>query len=114
MEQKKSKMMERLKVVFVSSPYRGRRFLNLRYARKCCKYILSHYIDIFPFAPHLLLPQFTRNEEIAEILIEGIMNLIDEVWVFRDRGISEGMKREILLARLLGIPIRYFSLKEKS
>ena len=101
------------KVVFVSSPYRGNRFLNLRYARKACKFILSQYTNVFPFAPHLLLPQFTRNEELAELLIDQIMNYMDEVWVFIDRGITRGMKREIKLARTLNIPVRFFSLKRK-
>jgi len=101
------------KIVFVSSPYRGNRFLNLRYARRVCKFILSQYMNVFPFAPHLYLPQFTRNEELAELLIDQIMNYMDEVWVFIDRGVSKGMKREIKLARTLNIPIYYFTLGKK-
>lgn len=103
-------------LIFVSSPWHGpfwKRWGNVFYARRACKYILTQG-EYCPIAPHLLLPQFTRDEERAEGLLRNLLLHCDEIWVFQDRGISPGMRREIDWAVKKKIPLRFVSLKKKN
>lgn len=120
METSEEKLLKRAflsgTLVFVSSPWHGffwNRWANVRYARRACKYVLSQG-EACPVAPHLLFPQFTRDETIAEGLIKNLALHCDEIWVFQDRGISPGMRREIDWAVKKKIPLRFVSLKKKN
>jgi hypothetical protein len=102
-------------LIFVSSPWRGplwKHWAHILYARKACKYVLTQG-ECCPVAPHLLFPQFTRDEVKAEGLLKNLLLHCDEIWVFQDRGISPGMKREIDFAVRKKIPLRFVSLKKK-
>ncbi|MCC6450503.1 MAG: hypothetical protein IT574_08080 [Candidatus Aureabacteria bacterium] len=63
-----------------------------------------------PFAPHLLLPQFLRDDVVGERevgLRAGLawLPVADELWVY-GAVISPGMVREIREAEAMGIPVR--------
>lgn len=68
-----------------------------------------------PYTPHLYFPQFLDDEapesrELGQLL--GLMWLkdCDELWVI-GRQISEGMKKEIEMAKKLDISIRHYVFK---
>ena len=106
-------------LVYVCSPYRGNIDENIINARKYSRFAFDK--KNIPIAPHLLYPQFLNDNDIFErnIAIHKInyvfIGLCKEMWVFGDV-ITEGMKREILIAKKRNKPIRYFSkdLKEES
>ena len=62
-----------------------------------------------PFAPHLLLPRFLREDQPRERGL-GIrcglawLPVADELWVFGEE--SQGMRREIYEAQQMGIAVR--------
>jgi hypothetical protein len=87
------------KLIYVASPFKGpfwKRWRNILYARKACKYILK--TGNVPLAPHLLFPQFTRDEEWAADTCFVLQRLCSEVWFFTRYGWSEGMKVELKTA----------------
>lgn len=60
-----------------------------------------------PFAPHLLYPQFLNEDDLAQrdlgiSLGLRFMEACDEIWVYVGDGISDGMRRELEHARMLG------------
>lgn len=68
-----------------------------------------------PYTPHLYFPQFLDDNdqdcrELGQLL--GLMWLkeCDELWVI-GRHISEGMKKEIEMAKKLDIPVRHYVFK---
>ena len=106
------------KRAFICSPLRprgataGQRADDLRHNRQLaqlgCRYAVS--LGYLPMAPHLFFPEFL-SEDKPEEREEGIqfglewLSECDELWVIGSR-ITEGMKREIAVARELGIPIK--------
>jgi len=113
-----NKTNEYYPLVYVCSPYRGNIDDNIINARKYSRFAFDK--KNIPIAPHLLYPQFLNDNDIFErnIAIHKInyvfIGLCKEMWVFGDV-ITEGMKREILIAKKRNKPIRYFSkdLKEE-
>lgn len=105
-------MSDKSKLVYICSPYAtGDVQENVEKAKEYCKLALKE--GFIPVAPHLLYPQFLRDEDPAE-REQGLscgLALLDvcaEVWVFGDPGRSEGMRREIEYARKLNIPVLEF------
>ena len=99
-------------LVYVCSPYRGDVEKNIDAARKYSRFTFEK--KNIPITPHLLYPQFINDDDLFErnIAIHKInyvlIGLCKEVWVFGDE-ISEGMKREISVAKKRQKPIRYFN-----
>lgn len=65
-----------------------------------------------PIAPHIYFTRFlddkSPNErELGMSCGFELLKLCEEIWVFNFDGISEGMQREIDLAKKLGKKIRY-------
>lgn len=106
-------------LVYVCSPYRGDVDENVINARKYSRFTFDE--KNIPITPHLLYPQFINDNDLFErnIAIHKInyvlIGLCKEMWVFGDV-ITEGMEREILIAKKRKMRIRYFSkdLKEEN
>lgn len=97
--------------VYVCSPLRGNVPKNLENAKDYCLRVLFE-TEKMPIAPHLYFTNFLDDtSEVERALgIDFALRLLsecDEIWVFNENGISEGMQREIDLATKLNIPIRY-------
>lgn len=103
-------------LVYVCSPYRGNTERNIKNAREYSRFTFDK--KNIPITPHLLYPQFLNDEDLFErnIAIHKInyvlIGLCKEMWVFGDE-ITEGMQREILVAKKRKKPIRYFSKEMK-
>ena len=99
-------------LVYVCSPYRGNVNENVINARKYSRFTFDE--KNIPITPHLLYPQFINDNDLFErnIAIHKInyvlIGLCKEMWVFGDV-ITEGMEREILIAKKRKMRIRYFS-----
>lgn len=106
-------------LVYVCSPFRGNVDENIINARKYSRFTFDE--KNIPITPHLLYPQFINDNDLFErnIAIHKInyvlIGLCKEMWVFGDV-ITEGMEREILIAKKRKMRIRYFSkdLKEEN
>jgi hypothetical protein len=106
-------------LVYVCSPFRGNIDENIINARKYSRFTFDE--KNIPITPHLLYPQFINDNDLFErnIAIHKInyvlIGLCKEMWVFGDV-ITEGMEREILIAKKRKMRIRYFSkdLKEEN
>ena len=98
-------------LVYVCSPYRGNVDENVINARKYSRFTFDE--KNIPITPHLLYPQFINDNDLFErnIAIHKInyvlIGLCKEMWVFGDV-ITEGMEREILIAKKRKMRIRYF------
>lgn len=102
-----------LPLVYVASPFAGDMENNTQRARRYCRFVMSQ--GCIPFAPHLLYPQFlddTDREERELGLFFGTAWICkcNELWVFGGR-VSDGMAREITIAKRRGLPVRYFDAK---
>jgi hypothetical protein len=105
---KKYEMTHRKKV-YVVSPYAGDVTGNTEAARRYCRYVIAQ--GCMPIASHLLYPRILKDDDPAERelgLMFGLalLAMTDEVWVFSERGISEGMRQEIHEARRLKKTVR--------
>ena len=106
-------------LVYVCSPFRGNIDENVINARKYSRFTFDK--KNIPITPHLLYPQFINDNDLFErnIAIHKInyvlIGLCKEMWVFGDV-ITQGMEREILIAKKRKMRIRYFSkdLKEEN
>ena len=86
---------------------------NIQMARAASLYAVTE--GVIPYTPHLYFPQFLDDDdqdcrELGRLL--GLMWLqeCDELWVIGKR-ISEGMKKEIEMAKKLDIPVRHYVFK---
>ena len=97
-----------MKRVYICSPLKGNIQRNIAEAcRHCRSAILS---GVIPIAPHLYFTQFLDDTVAAERGIGvaaglEMLTLCEEVWVYGAE--SEGMKAEIAVAKMMGIPVRY-------
>ena len=103
-----------MKKIYVCSPYAGDTETNVRNARKYCEYVVRK-CGAIPIAPHLFFPQFLDDDdpdrrELGQLLGMLWLEECDELWVI-GRHISDGMKKEIEMAKKLDIPVRYFVAK---
>ena len=100
-----------MKLIFISSPYRGDTEGNTLKARRYC--LFAYQSGVVPLAPHLHNTQFL-DEDIPEERTEGLklglelLKKCDEVWMFGER-FSEGMLAELDTAINLKKPVRYFN-----
>ena len=83
---------------------------NIALAESICRYAVSK--GYVPYAPHLYFPQFLSENDPEERETGILMGLswlarCDEVWVGGFR-ISEGMSREIAMAKEWGIPLKVY------
>lgn len=97
------------KTVFIGHPIGGDIRGNIEKVLKICADV--HTKDVIPVAPYLVSLQYLDDEIIEDRTLGMEANhecfrrrYIDELWLFGDH-ISAGMKKEILLAKDLGIPI---------
>ena len=89
---------------------------NTLKARKYSRFAVDQ--GAIPIAPHLLFPQFLKEETERELAMQMNMVLLAhclELWVFGSF-ISEGMEMEIERAKQKRMKIRYFTedLKEEA
>lgn len=102
--------------VFIVSPFGGKEY-NREMALWLCQMAINEH-GVAPFAAHLLYPQFL-NEDTPGQRDLGILagmswqNVCDEVWVYADRGITEGMKQEIAQAKKRKKPILEIDIQGK-
>lgn len=104
-----------MKKVFIGSAYRGDTEQNLHKAKiYCSKAVDEGYL---PIAPHLYFPQFLDDENESErekgidMGIDLMRTCATEVWFFGD--FTEGMLKELAVAKELLLPIRYFDARGK-
>lgn len=98
-------------LVYICSPYAGDTEGNAARARKYSRFAYEQ--KTIPIAPHLLYPQFMRDDEPDEREDAMFFNYVllgkcRELWVFGNV-ISEGMQREIDTAEKRKQKIRWFS-----
>jgi|ERR1700674_170068 len=96
--------------VIIESPYSGDTERNVTYARRCLLDSLSR--GEAPFASHLLYTQVLDDSKPSERLLgmesgSAWYQVADAVIVYRDFGISAGMRIGIQLAGKLGRPVEY-------
>lgn len=100
-------------LVYICSPYSGDIDTNVKKARAFCRFALE--MNCIPLAPHLLFPQFMKDNIPQERELVMFMNMVllgkcNELWVFGDM-ISNGMEEEIAKAKKRKQLIRYFNEK---
>ncbi|AGL03631.1 DUF7768 domain-containing protein [Desulfoscipio gibsoniae] len=98
-------------IVFICSPFAGDVAGNIDRARRYGRFAVTK--KVIPIIPHLMYPQFLDEDDPAErqLGIEMGLALLShcrEVWVFGSR-VSSGMAAEIDQAKVLGIPVKYFT-----
>jgi len=95
-----------MEVVYICSPYKGNIRLNTKRAKQYCLDTVNE--GNVPIAPHLLYPRFLNENNDSErtaglnCALE-LLKLCDIVYQFGEP--SEGMAKELELAKQLGIPI---------
>jgi len=96
------------KVVYIASPDSGDVAADVAYAHACLRHALS--IGEAPVLPQLLYAQVlddqVPNERKAGMAAgQALVQVCDEVVLYVDRGISDGMKRARKRAENLVIPV---------
>ena len=97
------------KLIFIAHPIRGDVAGNMAKVLSICEQV--HKEGHIPVAPYLVSLQYLNDEvvEDRELGVEANLvcfhrGFVDELWLYGDK-ISEGMKREIALAKELKIPV---------
>ncbi len=98
-------------LVYVCSAYSGDTETNTERAKRYCFFALQQ--GQIPLAPHLMFPQFMNDDDPDDRELATFMDIIllgkcDELWVFGDT-VTNGMAREIEVAKKRRQPIRYFN-----
>lgn len=96
-------------LVYICSPYAADPDRNVGKARRYCRFAVNR--GAIPLAPHLLFPQFMKEETERELALFMGMVLLGrcaELWVFGE-DISPGMRAEIRKAEKKNKKIRYFT-----
>ena len=104
---------KRKPLVFICSPYAGDVEFNVTRAKQYGRFTISQ--RVIPIIPHLMYPQFLRDDKPAERKLGLEMGLVlltkcSELWVFGDR-VSKGMEVEIRKAKQRNMIIRYFTVE---
>jgi hypothetical protein len=99
----------KIKTVYIAHPIAGDVQENVRKVLAICEAV--HTEEIVPVVPYLVSLQYLDDTVQEDRRLGMLANLecfhrryVDEIWLFGDF-ISEGMKKEILLARELHIPV---------
>lgn len=98
-----------LPLVYICSRFSDDPLGNTERARQYSRFAVDS--GAIPFAPHLLLPLYMKEEEereLATFMDKVFLDKCEELWVFGDYW-SDGMMAEIRRARKRKMPIRYFS-----
>lgn len=107
-------IINRRKVIYVCSPFKGDIAANIQRAREYCKLILE--AGHMPYAAHLTLdgvlddnnpPEREKALQIGVVMVRRC----NELWIFGN-AISEGMKREIEVASRNNIRIKFYEAGE--
>ena len=98
-------------IIYVCSPYAGDVESNIKAARRYSRFAVE--TGYIPIAPHLLFPQFLRDDdprerELGLFFGNALMSKCSEVWVFGST-ISPSMEAEIKRARRKNYRLRYFT-----
>ena len=94
-------------IVYICSPYSGDVEGNTEKARGYSRYAVDQ--GVIPIAPHLLFPQFMKEEterELAMFMDIAILSKCKELWVFGES--TAGMQKEIAYAESKQMTIKYF------
>ena len=103
------------RVIYVCSPYRSASeeivSRNVSYAMSCCEFVINQLC--VPLAPHLIYPRFLDDNDEDERIIGfscamALLRRCDEIWVFGEYGVSDGMRKEFRESRRLGMRYRLF------
>lgn len=95
-------------LVYICSPFSSDPVGNTEKAKRYSRYAVD--AGAIPFAPHLLLPLYMKEESergLALFMDMVFVSKCDELWVFGDK-ISSGMQAEIDKATRKNMKIRYF------
>lgn len=95
-------------MAYICSAYGGNVEENVRKAREYCRYAVDK--GVIPIAPHLLLPQFMKEEterELAMFMDIAILSKCKELWVFGEP--TAGMQNEIAYAERKQMTVKYFN-----
>ena len=90
-------------LVYICSPYSGDTEKNAEKARRYSRYALDK--GYIPITPHIYLPQFMSDRELALFIDKVLLSKCSQLWVFGDE-ITEGMSVEINYAESHSIPVR--------
>ena len=96
-------------LVYICSPYSGDTEKNSERARRYSRFAVDQ--GAIPIAPHLLLPQYMKEEKERALAMQMDLVILDrckELWAFGDV-ISAGMYVEINRAKKRKKKIRYFT-----
>jgi hypothetical protein len=104
-----------MRKVFICSALRGDIRANITKAAEYCRWTMITH-GVLPIAPHVYFTRFLDEDSPTEreLGISTGLELLrdcDALWVFGDR-VTEGMTREINMARSLGIAVRYMDGRE--
>ena len=94
-------------IVYICSPFSANVAGNTIRARQYSRFAVDK--GAIPIAPHLLLPQFMKEEterELAMFMDIAILSKCKELWVFGEP--TAGMQNEIAYAERKNMTIRYF------
>lgn len=100
--------MQENNLVFICSPLRGDYIENQKRAKGYCREaIMAGYI---PIAPHVYFTQFLDDTVESERILGidcgiALLDKCSEIWIYTERGISDGMKTEIEHAKQKGIKL---------
>lgn len=109
----------RFPLVYVCSRYRAdnpeEQAEHVRMAKAFSEFVLSE--KGIPLAPHLLYPRFLNDSEeddrmLGMICCMELLHRCDELWVYLEDEISEGMMEEIHEAIGRGLPVRWFIFRD--
>jgi hypothetical protein len=100
-------------IVIVASPYSGDVEANVQYARWACLDCINR--NEYPFAPHLLYPQFLEDGDEAQRAFGidagfAFWPIAQEIAFYTDRGWSKGMLDELEVARGMKMSIAFRAL----
>lgn len=94
-------------IVYICSPFSGDVAGNTEKARVYSRFVVDQ--GAIPIAPHLLLPQFMKEEterELAMFMDIAILSKCKELWVFGEP--TARMQSEIAYAEKKKMTIKYF------
>jgi len=100
------------KIVYISSPLRGKVEANIKRTRDYCLFATTQ--EAIPFAPHIYFTQFLNDNNPAQrklgmdMGLEFLKMFCDELWAFGPRT-SQGMGVEIKAAEKIGVPVYYYT-----
>jgi len=110
-ERKASGVNPKPQKVYICSPFAGDIETNVSNALRYCRFAVEQ--GKITIAPHCYFPRFMDdgNPSERELAISFAVQLLYEckaLWIFGAK-ITEGMKREILAAKLSGVRIKQFN-----